>query len=384
MGNLSKPNSPYFSSGPCKKPPFWKLSRLNKAILGRSHRSPAALERIQFVLDKTKKLLNLPKEYEIAILPGSATGAMESALWNLLGSRPVDVLSWDIFGQKWAHTIEKKLTLKNTVHHKAPFGELPQLNKVDFEHDVIFTWNGTTSGVHVPDATWIDDNRQGLTFCDAISAIFAYEIPWNKIDVASFGWQKTLGGEASQGMLILSPRAVERLDNYTPPWPIPSVLNLKKDGKINTPLFKGFTLNTPSMLCIEDWLQCLNWAEEFGGIKALSKKTDQNFTMLKNWVNATPWIRFLASSEEICSHTSPCLIYTDPRIQALSLEKQWDFTKSLCKKLEDEGVAYDIRNHILSVPGLRIWTGPTIDVTDLESLFPWITWSYEKVLSDLS
>ena len=379
MDTLAKPDvrpvNPNFSSGPCAKRPGWTVDALSGAVLGRSHRSVEGKAKLQLVLDKTRLLLNLPKDYRIGIVAASDTGAFEMSLWSMLGAREVDILAWESFGHGWVMDVEKQLKLSNTRVFDAEYGKLPDLSEVDFSHDVVFLWNGTTSGVRVPNGDWIPTDRQGLTICDATSAIFAMELPWDKLDVVTYSWQKVMGGEAQHGMLILSPRAVSRLETYTPPRPIPKIFRLTSDGKLIEGIFTGATINTPSMLCVEDAIDGLNWAERVGGFKALVARSAANLEVLRKWVEGSKYVDFLAENPGTISSTSVCIKIIADWFCALGLEEQRRTTKKISALLEEETVAYDINAYRDAPPGLRIWAGSTIEVTDLEALTPWIDWA---------
>ncbi len=374
-----RPQSPNFSSGPCAKRPGWALQVLDDACLGRSHRSAAGKAKLREVLDRSRAVLGVPADYRIAVVPASDTGAVELALWSLLGARGVDLLAWESFGEGWVTDTVKQLKLEDARIYRAEYGELPDLAAIDGERDVVFTWNGTTSGVRVPDGNWINPHRRGLTICDATSAAFAMELPWDRLDVVTWSWQKVLGGEAAHGMLVLSPRAVARLESYTPPWPLPKLFRLTSKGKLNEAIFKGETINTPSMLCVEDAIDGLRWAEAIGGLPALIRRAEDNTAAIAEWVAWTPWIRFLAAGERIRSCTSVCLAFTDPDFVALSREAQTHFVKKFADLLEREGVAYDIAGHRDAPPGLRIWAGATVERGDIEKLLPWLDWAYAEL-----
>ncbi len=371
-----KPVNPCFSSGPCPKRPGWEPSALEAALLGRSHRSKAGKARLKEAIDRTRAVLGVPDTYRIGIVPGSDTGAVEMALWSLLGARPVDVLAWESFGSEWVKDVLDELGVADARKLTAPYGALPDLTAVDFSHDVVFVWNGTTSGVRLANGDWIDADRAGLTICDATSAAFAMELPWPKLDVVTFSWQKVLGGEAAHGVLVLSPRAVERLESYTPPWPLPKLFRLTKKGQLDDALFEGATINTPSMLCVEDYLDALKWAEQLGGLSALCQRSRDNLAVLEAWVARTPWIAFLASEPALRSSTSICLKIVADWFQALTDDEQAAFTKSLSGLLEKEGVALDINAYRSAPPGLRIWGGATVEAEDLSRLIPWLEWAY--------
>lgn len=374
----ARPRVNHFSSGPCAKRPGWNLQNLEKALVGRSHRSKPGKARLKYAIELTREVLGVPAGYKIGIVPASDTGAVEMALWSLLGARGVEVLTWESFGEGWATDVVKQLKLKDAKITKAPYGELPDLAKVDFANDVIFTWNGTTSGVRVPNADWIPANREGLTICDATSAAFAQNLDFSKLDVVTYSWQKVLGGEAAHGMLILSPRAVERLESYTPAWPMPKIFRMTKGGKLIEGIFEGETINTPSMLCVEDYIDALEWAKSVGGLKGLQARADKNFAVLANWVARTPWIDFLAKKEAERSNTSVCFEVVDPAIKALPADAQNAFAKQLAALLEKENVALDIGHYRDAPPGLRIWTGATIETSDLEALTPWLDWAFTQ------
>jgi len=379
-----KPRCAQFSSGPCAKRPGWTPAALSAAALGRSHRSQAGKAKLKEVIERSRRLLELPDDYRIGIVPASDTGAVEMALWSLLGPRGVEVLAWESFGKGWASDVVKELKLADVRVREAPYGKLPDLAAVDFRHDVVFTWNGTTSGVRVPDGAWIDDARAGLTICDATSAAFAMALPWEKLDVVTYSWQKALGGEAQHGMLILSPRAAERLERHTPPWPLPKIFRLARDGELLDGIFKGETINTPSMLAVEDALDGLAWAERIGGLPALIRRTEANLAAIGAWVARTPWIDFLAEDARIRSSTSVCLVFADPALARLPHERRAAVAAKLAALLEAEGVAYDINAYREAPPGLRIWAGATIERADLEALFPWLDWAWELARGDVA
>ncbi|MEK9947464.1 MAG: phosphoserine transaminase [Alphaproteobacteria bacterium] len=374
-----RPANPLFSSGPCTKRPGWSVDVLQYACLGRSHRSKAGKARLKAVLDQSRTLLGLPDDYRIAIVPASDTGAVEMALWSLLGPREVDVLAWESFGQGWVTDITKQLKLDGVRTLKAGYGALPALGDVDFTHDVVFTWNGTTSGVCVPDGDWIADDRDGLTICDATSVVFAFDLPWDKLDVTTYSWQKVLGGEAAHGMLILSPRAVARLESHQPTWPMPKVFRMTKGGKLDEALFTGATINTPSMLCVEDALDALQWVASIGGLPEMVARARRNLGVLESWVAATPWVDFLAEDAATRSPTSVCLKIVDPWFAGLDADAQAAAAKKIGAALEAEGVGLDVDAYRDAPPGLRIWCGGTVEHTDLESLTPWLDWAFETV-----
>lgn len=364
-----RPQNPNFSSGPCSKRPGYSVENLKLDTLGRSHRSSVGKEALALACSETAEMLGLPEGYRVGVVAGSDTGAMEMAMWSLLGERGVDVMSWESFGKGWVTDITKQLKLDDVRSLEADYGQLPDLNSVDFSRDVVFTWNGTTSGVKVPNGDWIADDREGLTICDATSAVFAMEIPWNKIDVATFSWQKALGGEGAHGMLILSPRAVARLESYTPPWPMPKLFRMTKGGKLIEGIFKGATINTPSMLCVADYLDALDWIKSLGGVQASIEKSQANLAVIEKFVAENDWIEFLAQAPEINSNTSICL----------TLKAEPDQVKAMVKLLDKEGVAYDIGAYRDAPAGIRIWGGATVEASDLEKLMPWMTWAYEQV-----
>ena len=378
------PTVPHFSSGPCAKRPGWSLSALTDAALGRSHRSRLGKAKLKQAIDLTREVLEVPSNYRVGIVPASDTGAVEMAMWSLLGARPVTVLAWESFGEGWASDAAKELKLQGLTVLKAAYGEIPDLAKVDPNSDVVFTWNGTTSGARVPNADWIAAHRAGLTICDATSACFAQPLEWSKLDVVTFSWQKALGGEAAHGMLILSPRAVERLESYTPAWPLPKIFRLTKAGKLNAAIFEGDTINTPSMLCVEDYLDTLKWAKSIGGLKALMSRANANAAAIADWVRATPWVEFLARDAAVRSNTSVCLRIVDPAVAKLSPDAQAAFVKGLSAMLEKEGIAYDIDAHRDAPTGLRIWCGSTVERPDVEALTHWLDWAFAKSKESLA
>ncbi len=373
----ARPARPYFSSGPCAKRPGWSPQNFQTDTLGRSHRSGVGKARLKEAIDRTRALLAPPDGYRIGIVPASDTGAVEMAMWSMLGARPVHMLAWESFGQGWVNDAVKQLDLDARVL-TAPYGEIADLAAVDPSHDVVFTWNGTTSGVRVPDADWISDARDGLVVCDATSAIFAQALDWTKLDVVTYSWQKVLGGEGGHGVLILSPRAVERLESYAPPRPLPKLFRLTKGGKLIEGIFEGATINTPSMLCVEDYIDALAWAEDLGGLEALHVRADANAHALGVWVAKTDWIDHLVDDPAIRSNTSVCLSIVDPAFAALDDAAQRAFVKSMAKRLENENVAYDIAGYRDAPPGLRIWCGATVETSDVEALGPWLDWAFES------
>lgn len=364
-----KPANPHFSSGPCSKRPGYDVSQLDISTLGRSHRSSIGKEALGLACSKTKALLNLPEDYRVGVVPASDTGAVEMALWSLLGERNVDVLAWETFGKTWVADIKNQLKLDGVRDFVADYGVLPDLSQANFDNDVVFTWNGTTSGVRVPNGDWIPDDRKGLSICDATSAVFAMELPWEKLDVVTFSWQKVLGGEGAHGMLILSPRAVERLESYTPPWPLPKIFRMTKNGKLIEGIFKGATINTPSMLCVADYLDALNWVESIGGAQATIERCAANLAAVKAFVDQNDWTHFLAEDPNTLSETSICL----------SLDGGEEKVKALVQLLEDEGVAYDIASYRDAPSGIRIWGGATVEASDVACLMEWIGWAYDQV-----
>jgi phosphoserine aminotransferase len=371
-----RPANACFSSGPCAKRPGWTPSVLSDAALGRSHRAKIGKSKLKLAIDLTREVLGVPADYRIGITPGSDTGAFEMALWSLLGARGVDVLAWESFGEGWVTDVVKELKLKNVRTLKAPYGELPDLAQVSFDNDVVFTWNGTTSGVRTPNADWIAADRRGLTICDATSAAFAQDLDWDKLDVATFSWQKALGGEAAHGVIVLSPRAAERLVTYTPAWPLPKVFRLAKGGKLIEGIFEGETINTPSMLCVEDYIDALRWAKSLGGVRALFARAEANAKALADWVERTPWVDFLARVPATRSNTSVCLKVIDPTVAALPADGQAAFAKGLAGVLEREKVAFDIGSYRDAPPGLRIWCGATVETADVVALTQWLDYAF--------
>jgi phosphoserine aminotransferase len=371
----TRPVNPRFSSGPCAKPPTFSLDKLSDAPLGRSHRAAVGKARLKAAIDGTREILGIPPDYRIAIVPASDTGAVEMAMWSLLGPRPVEMLAWESFGEGWVTDAVKQLKLDATVR-KAPYGQIVDLTEVDFDRDVVFTWNGTTSGVRVPDTAVIPADRAGLTICDATSAAFAQRLPWDRLDVVTFSWQKVLGGEAAHGMLVLSPRAVERLESYTPPWPMPKIFRMTKGGKLIEGLFEGETINTPSMLAVEDYLFALDWARSIGGLEGLIARADANAAVIDRFVTSRDWIANLAEDPATRSNTSVCLRFTDPRIRDGAA-----FAKAVAKRLEKEGVALDAGHYRDAPPGLRIWCGATVETSDVEALMPWIDWAFAEEIA---
>ena len=374
-----RPANPNFSSGPCAKHPGWRLDNLAGALVGRSHRSAPAKAKLAEVIEGCRAILALPDDYRIGIMPASDTGAFEIALWSMLGPRGVALLSWESFGNGWATDVVKHLRIDDVRQHKADYGALPELALVDCDRDVVTVWNGTTSGVRLPDGDWIDSARAGLVFCDATSAAFAMALPWDKLDVTTFSWQKALGSEAAHGMLILSPRAVARLESYTPPWPLPKLFRLTKDGKLAEGLFRGETINTPSMICVEDMLDALSWAVAVGGLDGMNARSEANLAAIAAWVEASPWAGFLAVAPETRSCTSICLSIVSPWFMGLAPEDQALAARRLAGLLGEEGVAFDIEPHRDAPPGLRIWGGATVETADIEALLPWLDWAYGQI-----
>ena len=380
---LVKPIRPEFSSGPCAKRPGWSLNILKESSLGRSHRHKVCKNKLKEVIDLTKSILKVPDDYLVGIVPGSDTGAIEIAMWNILGLKPVTMLVWDSFGADWAKDIQLELKLKDLDIIKEDYGKLPNLNSFDFNGDIVFNWNGTTAGVRVPNGDWIKNSRDGLTICDATSAAFAMDIDWSKLDVGTFSWQKSLGGEAGHGMIILSPKAVDRINTYNPNWPIPKLFQLKKNNKINLDLFSGSTINTPSMMCVEDFLDVLTWSEEIGGVEELIRRSEDNLNVIKDWVSSSTWANFLCEDLNNLSNTSICLKLIDSKLNTKSIETKNLIEKNIIKLLEENNVAFDIGSYRSAPPGLRIWGGPTVENDDIKKLLPWLDWAYDKSLSDL-
>jgi phosphoserine aminotransferase len=380
----ARPAVPHFSSGPCAKRPGWTPEALKDAALGRSHRAKIGKTKLKLAIDLTREVLEVPADYKIGIVPASDTGAVEMALWSLLGSRPVTMIAWESFGEGWVTDVVKQLKLKDVTTLKAGYGELPDLTKADPKSDIVFTWNGTTSGVRVPNADWIKADREGLTICDATSAAFAQPLDWAKLDVVTFSWQKALGGEGAHGMLILSPRAVQRLESYVPAWPLPKIFRMTKGGKLIDGIFVGETINTPSMLCVEDYLDTLNWAKSVGGLKALIGRADANTKVLADWVAKTPWIDFLASDPAIRSNTSVCLKVVDPAVTALAADAQAAFAKSIVSAVEKEGAGFDFGHYRDAPPGLRIWCGATVEASDVAVLTQWLDWAFAEAKASLA
>jgi phosphoserine aminotransferase len=377
-----RPARPEFSSGPCAKRPGWDPQNLSGAVLGRSHRSKLGKARLKEAIDRTRAVLAVPDEFLVGIVAGSDTGAVEMALWSMLGPKPVQLLAFESFGKDWVTDVVKQLKLPAEVLD-APYGQLPDLSKVRKDADLVFTWNGTTSGVRVPNADFIAADREGIVICDATSAAFAQKLDWAKLDVVTFSWQKALGGEGAHGVLILGPRAVARLESYTPAWPMPKLFRMTKGGKLNAEIFDGATINTPSMLCVEDAIDALKWAEGIGGLSEMQRRADANLAILADWVTKTPWVEFLAEDAAARSNTSVCLKVVDPRVAGLSADAQADFAKKLAGVLEKEGVALDIGGYRDAPPGLRIWCGATVETSDVDALTPWLDWAFATVAADL-
>jgi len=377
MKPTKRPARPNFSSGPCAKRPGWSVGGLEGAAVGRSHRAKVGKQKLAAVISRSRELLGLPGDYLLGIVPASDTGAVEMVLWSMLGARGVDVLAWESFGSGWVTDVTKQLKVADTRSLVADYGELPDLQQVDFGRDVVFTWNGTTSGVRVPNGAWIPDDREGLTICDATSAVFAMDLPWQKLDAVTWSWQKVMGGEGGHGMLALSPRAVERLESYTPPWPLPKIFRMTKGGKLIDGIFRGATINTPSMLCVEDALDGLAWVDEIGGRKVMQERSEANLATITRWVERTDWVDFLAVRPETRSCTSICLQIVDSWFAALSEDEGAAAAKRLVALLEEEGVAYDIASYRDAPSGLRVWGGGTVENADLEALLPWLDWAFE-------
>lgn len=377
-----RPSNPRFSSGPCAKPPNWNLDSLRDADLGRSHRSKGAKNKLKEAIELTRAILELPEDYLVGIVPASDTGAIELAMWSVLGQRPITMLSWESFGSSWVTDVTKHLKLSDVTHLHAGYGALPDLRAVDMATDIVFTWNGTTSGVCVPDGSWISDAREGLTICDATSAAFAMDLPWEKLDITTFSWQKVLGGEAAHGMIVLSPRAIERFESYVPPWPLPKIFRLTKGGKLNRAIFEGATINTPSMLAVEDYLFVLNWARSIGGLKGLMTRAARNSAVIRSYVDAADWLSYLPEDPLTISATTTCLRLTHPVFLSQEEAEQRGFVKSMIGRLEDEGVAFDISSYRDAPLGLRIWTGSTVEERDLQVLCPWLDWAFKTEIAE--
>jgi len=374
-----KPHYPYFSSGPCAKPPGWSLEKLSNATLSRSHRSKIAKDKLEEVINKSKETLGIPKEYYVGIVPASDTGAVEMAMWCMLGQRGVEVYSWENFGHDWAIDIGDQLPIENKIVQKAEYGCLPDFSKSNSDNDIIFTWNGTTGGTRIKNTDWISDDRKGLVICDATSAVFSMKIDWEKLDVVTYSWQKVLGSEAAHGMLILSPRAVERLESYTPPWPIPKIFRLAKNQKFSKDIFSGATINTPSMLCVEDVLNSLNWADSVGGINELIKISERNLEIVNNWIKKSETFEFLAKDPETVSCTSICIVPKDEWFVKLDDDTKVKFMKQVCSEIEKNEAGYDLNSYKTAPPGIRIWGGSTVENENVEKVLPWIDWAYNFV-----
>jgi len=375
----TKPKNPNFSSGPCAKRPGWDIKNLKTDSLGRSHRAKLPKQRLAEVINLSKELLNIPSDYKVGIIAGSDTGAIEAAMWSLLGKTGVEVLAWESFGSDWVKDIKEQLKIKNLTIHQSDYGDLPDFQKINFDNDIVFNWNGTTSGVCLPNADWIPDNRKGLTICDATSAVFAMEMDWHKLDVITWSWQKVLGGEAAHGMIALSPKSLERLSEYQPTWPIPKIFRLANNKKVIEGIFKGETINTPSMLCVEDAIDALNWIQSIGGSKGSIDKSQSNLQVVKTWVETKDWIDFLAKDSSTLSSTSICLKITDPWFLGLSVDQQQLKIKEINSLLDKEQVAFDINAYRTAPPGFRIWGGATVESSDIETLLPWIEWGYQSI-----
>lgn len=379
---IVKPNVPLFSSGPCAKRPGWSVEALKGALIGRSHRAAPGKKKLQDVMNRHRALLGIPADYKIAIVPASDTGAVEMAMWSMLGARGVDIVAWESFGTEWLKDITTQLKLPDVREFTAEYGLLPDLSKVDTDRDVIFTWNGTTSGVRVPNADWIKADRQGLTICDATSAVFAYDMPWDKLDVVTWSWQKVLGGEAAHGMLVLSPRAVARLESYKPAWPLPKIFRMTKGGKLNEEIFEGSTINTPSMLCVEDCIDSLKWAESVGGLPALMQRCNDNLALIEQWVSTSDWVDFLPQDKATRSCTSICLTVKDAWFKSQPREAQETLLKTLVKTLDEENIGKDVGSYRDAPAGLRIWGGATVEKSDIEALLPWLDYTYKTLKSE--
>ena len=377
-----KPQNPNFSSGPCAKRPGWSLNALKNATVGRSHRSGVGKARLKQAIDLAREVLGIPADYRIGIVPASDTGAVEMAMWSLLGARGVDVLVWESFGSGWLSDIVKQLKLSDVRKFEADYGQIPDLKAVDCSRDIVFTWNGTTSGVKCPNGEWISDNREGLTICDATSAVYAMDMPWDKLDVVTWSWQKVLGGEGAHGMIVLSPRAVERLESYTPSWPMPKIFRMTKGGKLIEGIFVGETINTPSMLCVEDVIDAHNWAKSVGGLAGLIKRSQANLAAVEKWVAQSDWADFLAEDEATRSNTSICIKIVDDWFTSLDTDAQQKAIKTMTKLLDEQGVAYDIAGYRDAPAGLRLWGGATVETSDLQALFPWLDWAYAQLKQD--
>lgn len=375
---INKPQNPNFSSGPCAKRPGWSYQVLESALVGRSHRSKPGKARLQEVIELSKQILGIPDDYRLGIVPASDTGAVEMVMWSMLGPRGVDMLAWESFGAGWATDVQKQLKLEDCRTLTSDYGMIPDLTQVDWSNDVVFTWNGTTSGACIPNGDWIDDDRAGLAICDATSGAFAMELPWSKLDVVTWSWQKVLGGEAAHGMLALSPRAVERLESYTPPRPLPKIFRMTKGGKLIEGIFEGSTINTPSMICVEDAIDGLKWSESIGGLPKLIQRSQDNLRALSEWVDQTPWVKFLADEPEIRSSTSICLAFADPDVTSLPVDEQMKLSKKMVALLDAEDAAYDIGSYRDAPPGLRIWGGATVETADIVALTPWLDWAYSE------
>ncbi|MDF5719274.1 MAG: phosphoserine transaminase [Rhizonema sp. PD37] len=380
----TKPQTTHFSSGPCAKRPGWAVAELKNACVGRSHRSSAGKAKLAEVIERSKKILGVPADYRLGIVPASDTGAVEMALWSLLGQRPLDILAWESFGQEWVKDVADELKLLDTRILKADYGSLPNLDEVDFNRDVVFLWNGTTSGARVPNGDWIKADRSGLTICDATSAAFAMDLPWEKLDVVTYSWQKVLGGEAQHGVIVLSPRAVSRLESYQPTWPVPKLFRLTQKDKLIEGIFKGDTINTPSMLCVEDAIDGLMWAESIGGLPALIRRSEANLAAIAKWVEQSNWADFLAEEPKIRSCTSICLKIVDTWFTALSPQQQAESAQKLAKLLEKQEVAFDIASYRSAPPGIRIWGGATVETSDIEALLPWLDWAYATIKAEVA
>ncbi|MEM7680305.1 MAG: phosphoserine transaminase [Pseudomonadota bacterium] len=378
----TKPNNPNFSSGPCAKRPGWNIDVLKDAYTGRSHRASGPKAQLKDVIEKHRALLGIPADYKIGIVPASDTGAFEMAMWSMLGERGIDCFAWESFSSGWLADIQKHLKLDDVNAYEAGYGELPDLSKADGSRDIVFAWNGTTSGIRVPNGEFISDTRDGLTFCDATSAVFAYDMPWEKLDVTTWSWQKVLGGEAAHGMIVLSPRAVERLESYTPDRPLPKIFRMAKKGKLIDGIFEGATINTPSMIAVADCMDALKWVESIGGISETIARSQRNLDVITTWVENSAWVDFLASDPTTRSTTSVCLKISDAWFNTLPADERMPFVKSMIKPLDTEGVAYDIASYRDAPAGLRIWCGATIETADVEALLPWLDWTFEAAKAE--
>lgn len=380
----ARPGRPFFSSGPTCKFPGWSLDRLATESLGRSHRSSVGKARLKYAIDLSRELLGVPDDYLVGIVPGSDTGAVELAMWNMLGPRPATVAAWESFGNVWIQDAAKELKLDNLTTLDADYGAIPDLRQIDPGDDIVFTWNGTTSGARIPDTEWISHERQGVTINDATSAIFAQDMDWPKLDATTYSWQKVMGSEAAHGMLILSPRAVERIESYDPPWPLPKLFRVRKDGKLNRAIFEGSTINTPSLLTVEDYIAALEWAKSIGGLPAMIERADRNAGIVKDWIEATPWLRNMVADPALQTNTGVCMIFQGDWYESLSDEDKAAVPKRIVAMLDERGIGYDFNGYRAAPPSLRIWCGGTLEADDIAALLPWIEWAFDKVKADLS